>query len=66
MMNVAGAMIAKKVIQLLERVGNVLIPYAVDHIQPLAGMSVEKPQMVRLCLRARALREKGRAERQNT
>jgi len=57
MMNIASAVIAKKVIQLVESVGNVLIADAVNHVQPLASVGMEEPQMVWLS----ALREKGRA-----
>ncbi len=57
MMNIAGAVIAKKVIQLIESVGNVLIADAVNHVQLLASMGVEEPQVIWLS----ALREKGRA-----
>jgi len=57
MMNIASAVIAKKLIQLVESVGNVLIADAVNHVQPLASVGMEEPQMVWLS----ALREKGRA-----
>jgi hypothetical protein len=55
--NIAGAVVAKKVIQLIERVGNVLIAHAINHVQPLSSVGMEEPQMVRLSV----LREKRRA-----
>ena len=43
MVNSASAVIAKKVIQLIESVGNVMIAHAINHVQPLASMGMEEP-----------------------
>lgn len=46
LMHCAGAMVAEKGIQLLDRRGNVLVTPAIDDIEPLVGMRVIQPKTV--------------------
>ena len=57
MVNIAGAVIAQKVIQLIESFRNVPIADPVNHVQPLAGVSMEEPQVVRLSPQVHPLRQ---------
>jgi hypothetical protein len=57
MADVSGLMIAQEIIQLGECAGNVLIPRAVDDIEPFTGVNIVKPQKMFLAiLKGRTLR----------
>src|SRR6202034_3327294 len=51
---IAGAVVAKKMIQLRDRLGKVLISDAVDHIDMFTGMKVVETQPVGRQIRAQA------------
>lgn len=46
MADIAGAVVAQKIIESSERFWYVLIALAIQDVQPLAGMGMEKPQPV--------------------
>ena len=46
MMHITGTVIAQKMVELVERFGNVLITATIDNIQPLTGMSVIEAEPV--------------------
>jgi hypothetical protein len=58
--DISGAVVAQKIIESLKRFRDVLIALAIQDIQPLARVRMEKPQPVfRRTIRWRAVRRSG-------
>jgi hypothetical protein len=55
-LNVPGAVISKKTIQLLDSFWDVAVADTINHVQPFTGVRVEETQMVWLSVRERIFR----------